>query len=161
MSAPLASGEQVIRGAQVGSMIYSRAKLDMAGDWQTAFLIRETKDFVRGLGGAPVIELHTGHYADTAGEEQRAEFERIRHAVDYGKRIGLKATSDQALQQCPQTKNVVVVKRGDGQVNMTVGRDVQGGQAATVINIDGAVSKPVIAAIKASPIIYDAKLIKL
>ncbi|TAK65942.1 MAG: pyridoxine 5'-phosphate synthase, partial [Betaproteobacteria bacterium] len=27
--------------------------------------------------GAPVIELHTGHYADTAGEQQLAEFRRI------------------------------------------------------------------------------------
>jgi D-3-phosphoglycerate dehydrogenase / 2-oxoglutarate reductase len=45
--------------------------------------------------------------------------------------------------------------------NMTVGRDVQGGRAATVINIDGAISAEVIAAIKASPIIFDAKLIRL
>jgi pyridoxine 5'-phosphate synthase PdxJ len=29
--------------------------------------------------GAPVIELHTGHYADTTGAEQQAEFERIKN----------------------------------------------------------------------------------
>ena len=45
--------------------------------------------------------------------------------------------------------------------NMTVGRDVRGGTAATVINIDGAVPEEVTAAIKASPIIFDAKLIRL
>ena len=45
--------------------------------------------------------------------------------------------------------------------NMTVGRDVRGGKAATVINIDGSVRPEVIAAIKSSPIIYDAKLIRL
>ena len=65
MSAPLVSGEQVIRGAPVGSMIYSRAKFDRAGDWQTVLLIRETKDFVRGLGTAPVIELRGGVIEDT------------------------------------------------------------------------------------------------
>jgi len=45
--------------------------------------------------------------------------------------------------------------------NMTVGRHERGGTAATVINIDGPVSSDVVAAIKASPIISDAKLIKL
>ena len=45
--------------------------------------------------------------------------------------------------------------------NMTVGRHERGGTAATVINIDGPVSSDVVAAIKASPIISDAKLIRL
>jgi pyridoxine 5-phosphate synthase len=47
--------------------------------------------------GAPVIELHTGHFADTAGEEQQAEFERICQAVEYGKRIGLKVNAGHGL----------------------------------------------------------------
>ena len=47
--------------------------------------------------GAPVIELHTGHYADTAGEEQLAEFKRISRAVEYGKRIGLKVNAGHGL----------------------------------------------------------------
>ncbi len=47
--------------------------------------------------GAPVIELHTGHYADTAGEEQQAEFRRIRGAVEYGNRIGLKVNAGHGL----------------------------------------------------------------
>jgi pyridoxine 5-phosphate synthase len=46
---------------------------------------------------APVIELHTGHYADTAGEEQQAEFKRIRHAVEYGNSIGLKVNAGHGL----------------------------------------------------------------
>ena len=47
--------------------------------------------------GAPVIELHTGHYADTAGEQQAAELRRIRQAVEYGKRIGLKVNAGHGL----------------------------------------------------------------
>jgi pyridoxine 5-phosphate synthase len=47
--------------------------------------------------GAPVIELHTGHYADTAGEEQQLEFERIRQAVGYGNSIGLKVNAGHGL----------------------------------------------------------------
>ncbi|MFH1043938.1 MAG: pyridoxine 5'-phosphate synthase [Pseudomonadota bacterium] len=47
--------------------------------------------------GAPVIELHTGHYADTAGEEQLAELRRICGAVEYGKRVGLKVNAGHGL----------------------------------------------------------------
>ena len=47
--------------------------------------------------GAPVIELHTGHYADTAGAEQQAEFKRIAEAVAYGNRIGLKVNAGHGL----------------------------------------------------------------
>ncbi len=47
--------------------------------------------------GAPVIELHTGHYADAAHEEQQAEFKRICAAVEYGRRIGLKVNAGHGL----------------------------------------------------------------
>ena len=47
--------------------------------------------------GAPVIELHTGRYADTAGKEQQAEFRHICQAVEYGNRIGLKVNAGHGL----------------------------------------------------------------
>jgi len=39
--------------------------------------------------GAPVIELHTGAYADTEGAEQEHELERIRNAAEYAFDKGL------------------------------------------------------------------------
>ena len=39
--------------------------------------------------GAPVVELHTGAYADAAGAEQDAELRRIIEAAAYGQEIGL------------------------------------------------------------------------
>jgi len=39
--------------------------------------------------GAPVVELHTGRYADTGGEEQAAELQRIVAAARYGHDLGL------------------------------------------------------------------------
>ena len=39
--------------------------------------------------GAPVVELHTGAYADAAPEEQDAELQRIVEAAAYGQQIGL------------------------------------------------------------------------
>ena len=48
--------------------------------------------------GAPVVEIHTGHYADTATtQEEEAEFLRIRQAVEYGDSIGLAVNAGHGL----------------------------------------------------------------
>jgi len=40
-----------------------------------------------------------------------------------GKKIPLKDIADEAMPKCPSIKNVIVVKRAEGRVNMTPGRD--------------------------------------
>ena len=48
--------------------------------------------------GAPVVEIHTGHYADAATDAARiAEFERIRTAVAYGRSLGLTVNAGHGL----------------------------------------------------------------
>lgn len=48
--------------------------------------------------GAPVIEIHTGHYADAADDARRiVEYERIRKAVAYGRSIGLTVNAGHGL----------------------------------------------------------------
>jgi pyridoxine 5-phosphate synthase len=47
--------------------------------------------------GVPVIELHTGRYADTEGDEQQHELERIRAGVAAGVRHGLKVNAGHGL----------------------------------------------------------------
>ncbi len=47
--------------------------------------------------GAPVIELHTGRYADTEGSEQQQELERIRAGVGVGVQQGLKVNAGHGL----------------------------------------------------------------
>ena len=47
--------------------------------------------------GAPVIELHTGRYADTEGAAQQHEYERIRQAVAIGVTHGLKVNAGHGL----------------------------------------------------------------
>jgi len=39
--------------------------------------------------GAPVVELHTGAYADAGGGQQQAELQRIVDAAEYGAELGL------------------------------------------------------------------------
>ena len=49
---------------------------------------RQQLDAARNVG-APVVELHTGAYADADGETQPQEFDRIVDAAAYGTEIGL------------------------------------------------------------------------
>jgi len=48
--------------------------------------------------GAPVIEIHTGHYADaTTAHEREAELARIKEAVAFGDSIGLHVNAGHGL----------------------------------------------------------------
>lgn len=47
--------------------------------------------------GAPVVELHTGAYADASGPQQQQEFERIRDAASYGSELGLVVNAGHGL----------------------------------------------------------------
>lgn len=47
--------------------------------------------------GAPVVELHTGAYADATGADQEAEFERLRAACHFGHGLGLQINAGHGL----------------------------------------------------------------
>jgi pyridoxine 5-phosphate synthase len=47
--------------------------------------------------GAPVIELHTGHYANAQGPAAGRELERIAGAVDYARAAGLRVNAGHGL----------------------------------------------------------------
>ncbi|HEY8354493.1 MAG TPA: pyridoxine 5'-phosphate synthase [Methylophilaceae bacterium] len=47
--------------------------------------------------GAPVIEIHTGHYADSTGQAQLEELERIRRAAVHARSLGLAVNAGHGL----------------------------------------------------------------
>jgi pyridoxine 5-phosphate synthase len=47
--------------------------------------------------GAPVVEIHTGHYADAGAERAAAELARVRAAAEHGVRIGLVVNAGHGL----------------------------------------------------------------
>jgi pyridoxine 5-phosphate synthase len=48
--------------------------------------------------GAPVVEIHTGHYADApVGAARTAEWQRIRDAVAHGMSLGLQVNAGHGL----------------------------------------------------------------
>ncbi len=57
---------------------------------------RRQLDASRALG-APVVELHTGAYANAAGAAREAELARIREAAAYGDSIGLEIHAGHGL----------------------------------------------------------------
>lgn len=49
--------------------------------------------------GAPVVELHTGRYADAQGSEQQSELKRVQQAAKHGMAIGLKVNAGHGLHE--------------------------------------------------------------
>jgi len=47
--------------------------------------------------GAPVIEIHTGHYANAHGEARQREFERIERAAVHAAELGLQVNAGHGL----------------------------------------------------------------
>ena len=76
------------------------AKLKAAGIRVSLFIDPEEKQIQASKElGATVVELHTGRYADLAGEEQMKELERIRRAAQYGVGIGLRVNAGHGLHE--------------------------------------------------------------
>ena len=70
--------------------------------------------------GAPVIELHTGAYAEAEGEAAHAELQRIRLAVTEGLRHGLRVNAGHGLHY----GNVKLVAALDGISELNIGHAI-------------------------------------
>jgi pyridoxine 5-phosphate synthase len=70
--------------------------------------------------GAPVVELHTGQYADTEGEEQAAELQRIVDAAKYGHDLGLVINAGHGLHY----QNVKPIARIEQIVELNIGHAI-------------------------------------
>jgi pyridoxine 5-phosphate synthase len=70
--------------------------------------------------GAPVVELHTGRYADTEGNEQQAELQRIVEAARYGASLGLVINAGHGLHY----QNVAAVARIKEIVELNIGHAI-------------------------------------
>jgi len=70
--------------------------------------------------GAPVVELHTGKYADTDGDEQAAELERIADAAIYGHGLGLIINAGHGLHY----QNVKPIARLEQIVELNIGHAI-------------------------------------
>jgi pyridoxine 5-phosphate synthase len=70
--------------------------------------------------GAPVVELHTGKYADSEGNEQADELERIVDAARYGHGLGLVINAGHGLHY----QNVKPIARIEQVVELNIGHAI-------------------------------------
>jgi pyridoxine 5-phosphate synthase len=70
--------------------------------------------------GAPVVELHTGIYADTYGAERQSELDRVTSAASYAREIGLIVHAGHGLHY----ENVSVIARIAEVVELNIGHAI-------------------------------------
>ena len=70
--------------------------------------------------GAPVVELHTGRYADTDGDEQAAELERVVAAARRGHDLGLVVNAGHGLNY----ENVAAIAVIEQIVELNIGHAI-------------------------------------
>jgi pyridoxine 5-phosphate synthase len=71
--------------------------------------------------GAPVVEIHTGHYADAHNERtRRVELERIVKAVDHGRQLGLQVNAGHGLDY----HNVKAIVAIEGITELNIGHSI-------------------------------------
>jgi pyridoxine 5-phosphate synthase len=83
---------------QLGRMRDACARLAEAGVRVSLFIDADPIQVAAAAEvGAPVIEIHTGHFADARGPAQRQELERIVQAVAQGTALGLQVNAGHGL----------------------------------------------------------------
>ena len=70
--------------------------------------------------GAPVIELHTGAYANLQGSERAAELERLVNAAEYAGSLGLTVNAGHGLDY----ENVTAIKALPGLNELNIGHSI-------------------------------------
>ncbi len=70
--------------------------------------------------GAPVVELHTGAYADATGDEQGAELRRVVSAATYGHELGLIINAGHGLHY----QNVAAIAEIPEIVELNIGHAI-------------------------------------
>ena len=83
---------------QAGRVKDACARLADAGIRVSLFIDPDERQLETAVAcGAPVVELHTGAYADAEGEQRAAELHRIAAAAAFGDRLGLVVNAGHGL----------------------------------------------------------------
>jgi pyridoxine 5-phosphate synthase len=92
-----------------------------AGIRVSLFIDPDTKQLdAAAAAGAPVVELHTGSYAEAEGDQQQDELRRIEEAARYGAGLGLVVNAGHGLHY----QNVAAIARIDEIVELNIGHAI-------------------------------------
>jgi pyridoxine 5-phosphate synthase len=97
------------------------ARLADAGIRVSLFIDAEPRQLdAAKAAGAPVVEIHTGRFADAEGQAAEAELARIRRAVEHGTAIGLHVNAGHGLHY----HNVQAVAALPGVEELNIGHAI-------------------------------------
>ncbi len=97
------------------------ARLDDLGIRASLFIDPDPAQLEAAVAaGAPVVELHTGRYADACSDEQEAELQRIVSAAEYGHELGLIVHAGHGLHY----QNVAAVAAIEQIVELNIGHAI-------------------------------------
>lgn len=107
--------------SQLSKVTDACAQLRDSGIRASLFIDPEPAQLDAALAaGAPVIELHTGAYADATGAAQEAELARIARAARYGHESGLVVNAGHGLHY----ENVAAIARIPEIVELNIGHSI-------------------------------------
>ncbi|MCH9692921.1 MAG: pyridoxine 5'-phosphate synthase [Gammaproteobacteria bacterium] len=106
---------------QLDTVSAACAKLTAAGIRVSLFIDPDKEQLNAAVAaGAPVVELHTGAYADAEGDEQAAELQRVVDAAAYGDSLGLVVNAGHGLHY----QNVAAIARIPQIVELNIGHAI-------------------------------------
>jgi len=107
--------------AHFDAVQYACKHLGSAGIRVSLFIDPDVSQLEAARGcGAPVVELHTGSYADAHEAEVESEFQRIVTAAEYGDSIGLQVNAGHGLHY----QNVQPIVRIPQLVELNIGHSI-------------------------------------
>lgn len=97
------------------------ARLSAAGIRTSLFIDPDKKQLDAAReAGAPVVELHTGTYADVSEADRDRELQRLRKACVYGHQLGLQINAGHGLH----LENVLAVARLPHMNELNIGHSI-------------------------------------
>jgi len=107
--------------AHFDAVQYACKHLGSAGIRVSLFIDPDVSQLEAALGcGAPVVELHTGSYADADKEGVESEYRRIVSAAEFGDSIGLQVNAGHGLHY----ENVQAIVRIPQLVELNIGHSI-------------------------------------
>lgn len=97
------------------------AKLSAVGSRVSLFIDPDEQQLQAAVDvGAPVVELHTGTYAECSGEEQQQQLQRLIKATRFGQDLGLQINAGHGLHY----QNVQAIVAIDEIIELNIGHAI-------------------------------------
>jgi len=107
--------------AHYDAVKYACKRLGEAGIRVSLFIDPDAAQLDAALGcGAPVVELHTGSYADADKADVESEFQRIVSAAEYGESLGIQINAGHGLHY----QNVQPIVRIPELIELNIGHSI-------------------------------------